>query len=100
METLQDIWTELGGRLRRFIGNRVRDSATADDITQDVLLKVQEELHALPAGEKLPGWVFAIARNAIIDHYRSRALRNHTDIGDIDPAADVPDAERGLPSAI
>ena len=94
METLQAIWTELGGRLRRFIGNRVRDSATADDITQDVLLKVQEELHALPPGEKLPAWVFAIARNAIIDHYRSRALRSHADIGDIDAAAEVPDVER------
>ena len=91
METMQDIWSELGGRLRAFVAGRVNDAHAADDITQDVLLKVQTQLHALPPEDKLPAWVFAIARNAIIDHYRSRAVRTHANIEDVDAAAD-PDA--------
>jgi RNA polymerase sigma-70 factor (ECF subfamily) len=89
METLQEIWSELGARLREFIARRVNDPHAADDITQDVLLKVQTQLDALPPESKLPAWVFAIARNAIIDHYRARAVRNHADIADLQPVADA-----------
>ena len=94
METLQDIWTELGGRVRGFVAKRVNDPHTADDITQDVMLKVQTQLDSLPSEEKLPAWVFAVARNAITDHYRASAIRNHADLADVDPAADTDSAEQ------
>ena len=94
METLHDIWTDLGGRVRAFVGKRVNDDHEADDITQDVMLKVQSQLDALPPENKLPAWVLAVARNATIDHYRSRAVRNHADIADLDPADDAAEAER------
>ena len=95
METLNDLWTELRGRVRRFVGSRVNDPATADDIVQDVMLKVQTNLGKLPAEEKLPAWVITVARNAIIDHYRARAVRAHADIADLEPVADPGDqAER------
>jgi RNA polymerase sigma-70 factor (ECF subfamily) len=87
METVQDIWTEFGSRLRRFIGNRVNDSHAADDIAQDVLLKVQTRLDDLPPDDKLPAWVFAIARNAVIDHHRAKAIRDHATI-ETEPADD------------
>ncbi len=94
METLNDVWTELGGRVRRFIGARVRDAATADDLTQDVMLKVQANLGSLPPEEKLPAWVLTVARNAVTDHYRARAIRDHADIAQVEPAADAGEAER------
>lgn len=85
--TLLDVWNELGDRVRRFVASRVNDPATADDITQDVMLKVQAQLGDLPPDDKLPAWIFRTARNAITDHYRARAVRDHADIGDVDPAA-------------
>ena len=88
METLHDIWVDLGTRLRRFVGSRVNDEHAADDITQDVMLKVQSQLDALPPEEKLPAWVFAVARNSITDYYRSRAVRDHADIADAEPVSD------------
>jgi RNA polymerase sigma-70 factor (ECF subfamily) len=94
METLQDIWADLGVRLRRFIGNRVSDEHAADDITQDVMLKVQTQLDAMPPGDKLPAWVFAVARNTIIDHYRARAIRDHADIADVEPVAEDSSVEQ------
>jgi RNA polymerase sigma-70 factor (ECF subfamily) len=84
---MQTLWTDLGSRLRRFVGARVSDAHAADDITQDVLLKLQTHLDALPPQDKLPAWLFRVARNAIIDHRRARAVRNHADIADIEPAA-------------
>ena len=89
METLEDIWAELGTRLRRFVGSRVNDPHAAEDITQDVMLKVQSQLDALPPEDKLPAWVFAVARNSIIDHYRARAV-----VEDVDPVADTGEAEQ------
>ena len=89
METIQDIWGELGTRLRRFITSRVSDPHVAEDITQDVLLKVQTQLDAVPREDKLPAWVFAVARNAVIDHYRARAISDHADIADVQPVAEA-----------
>ena len=91
METMQTIWSDLGLRVRRFVGARVNDAHAADDIAQDVMLKVQTQLDALPPDDKLPAWVFQIARNAIIDHYRAGAVRKHADIAESQLAATEPD---------
>jgi RNA polymerase sigma-70 factor (ECF subfamily) len=81
METMQFLWTELGQRVRRYVGRRVNDSHAADDITQDVMLKVHSQLDSLPPGDKLAPWMFRIARNAVIDHYRrTRSARTHPEL--------------------
>ena len=67
-------WNEIADRLRRFIRSRVEDSHTADDLVQDVILKAQLNLHSAPM-HKLSAWMFQIARNVVIDHYRSRIHR-------------------------
>jgi RNA polymerase sigma-70 factor, ECF subfamily len=94
MHALQESWTELSSQVRRFIGARVKDPHTADDLAQDVLLKVQKQLGDLPSDDKLPGWIFTVARNAVIDHYRARALRDHADIADVPSLADSGDDEQ------
>ena len=96
MDTLHDIWKELGSRVRSFVGKRLNDQHTADDITQDVMLKVQSELDTFPPEDKLPAWVLAVARNAVIDHYRARAVRDHADIADVNSADDAEDERQAV----
>lgn len=72
MITTETIWKEYHDRLYAFIRRRVSDRFAADDILQDVLLKVHTALPSLKEGTKLQGWLYQIARNAVIDHYRSR----------------------------
>ena len=67
-------WNEIAERLRRFIRARVQDSHTAEDLVQDVILKAQLNLQSAPM-QKLSAWMFQIARNVVIDHYRSRKVR-------------------------
>lgn len=69
---LEQIWNELAEKLRRFIRRRVANEAAAEDILQDVFLKLAKRAEELPEPAKLQGWVFLITRNAIIDHYRMR----------------------------
>jgi RNA polymerase sigma-70 factor (ECF subfamily) len=89
MKTVHDIWPDMGRAVRRFVGSKVRDPHAADDITQDVMLKVQSRPGELPPEDKLPGWLIAFARNAVIDHYRARALRDHADVDLMEPADDA-----------
>ncbi len=87
-----DVWTELSSRVRAFVGRRVNDPHAADDITQDVMLKAQ--LKDVPPEERLAAWAFAIARNAVIDHYRARVVHDHADVADLDGADDTEEVER------
>jgi RNA polymerase sigma-70 factor (ECF subfamily) len=66
----ESIWAEFAAKLGRFIRARVADPATAEDILQDVFVKIQSRLDHLRAPAKLQSWLYLIARNAIIDHYR------------------------------
>ena len=70
--TLEHIWHEFAEKLGQFIRARVSDPATAEDILHDVFVKIQRRLGQLQNPAKLQGWIYLIARNAIIDHYRTR----------------------------
>ena len=70
--TLESIWHEFAGRLGQFIRARVSDSASAEDILQDVFVKIQQRLGQLRDPARLQSWIYLIARNSILDHYRTR----------------------------
>ena len=64
------IWNEYHDKLHRFIQNRVKDKSLADDILQEVFIKIYSRLDTLKDTEKLHSWMFQITRNTLIDHYR------------------------------
>jgi RNA polymerase sigma-70 factor (ECF subfamily) len=68
--TVESIWEGLAGQLRGFIRSRVRDHSAAEDILQEVFIKIHRKLPTLRAGERLEAWVWRITRNAITDHFR------------------------------
>lgn len=61
---------EFSAKLRAFLRRRVRDDATADDLTQETLLKVFRSRAALRDGQRLEAWLYRIARSTLIDFYR------------------------------
>jgi RNA polymerase sigma-70 factor (ECF subfamily) len=89
---LESIWNEFSDNLARFIRVRVNDPAAAEDIRQDVFLKVQKQLVKLRDFDKIESWVYRIARNAVVDHYRAR--RETTEVSETlpepPPADDAP----------
>src|SRR5437660_2495348 len=68
--TVEHIWETLASQLRSFIRSRVRDHTTAEDILQEVFLKIHEKLPSLRAGDRLEAWIWRITRNAIADYFR------------------------------
>lgn len=72
MDVSEKVWLEYHARLRAFIKSRIANKAAVDDILQDVFLKMHAGLDSLKDDTKLKSWLYQIARNAIIDHFRSR----------------------------
>ena len=60
--------------VRHFVGARVRDDALADDLTQEIFVRVLRRLPEVKDPRRVAGWIFQIARNVVADHFRrSRA---------------------------
>lgn len=79
--------------LRAFVGRRVRNPHDADDVTQDVLLRLYRGARDLADDHALEGWMYRIARNAIVDHHRRAATRpDPTDTAPDTAAAEPEDA--------
>jgi len=69
------IWTYL----RRTAG----DAQVASDLSQDTWLRVLRGIHRLRDGSKLRGWLFGIARRALMDRLRDKYATPHTDVIDL-----------------
>ncbi len=70
--TVEGIWNEFAPHLKIFISSRLAEPEAAEDILQDVFVKLQSQLDQFQDPTKLKGWLFLVTRNAIIDHYRTR----------------------------
>lgn len=67
---LEFVYREFDSSLGKFIRRRILDADEAEDILQDVYLKIHDGIGTLREADRLTPWVFQITRNAIVDHYR------------------------------
>lgn len=59
-------------RLRQFIRKRVANDSDAEDIFQEVFYELIDAYRLMKPVEQVGGWVFRVARNRIIDLFRSK----------------------------
>jgi len=79
---------ELQSRLGRFVRNRVSNPADAEDVLQDVFVKVLSSDGPSEVSKLLP-WTYSVARNSIIDFYRARdKQRERTAAVAVEPVGD------------
>ncbi len=79
---LSEAWATTTAELVTFVRRRVESSQVAEDIVQDVL----EKLQRTDSGEVLnpQAWLYRAARNATIDHYRTRRQHDPVNPDQID----------------
>ncbi|MCB2022216.1 MAG: hypothetical protein KDG44_15585, partial [Burkholderiaceae bacterium] len=68
---IQDLYVELHRSLLAFLRRLTGDAAAAEDLLHDVMIKALAEIERdgrAPAN--LVGWLYAVARNAAMDHHR------------------------------
>jgi RNA polymerase sigma-70 factor, ECF subfamily len=107
-DVLQSLWGEMHERLLHFIVSRIDNHDDAQDILQNVFIKIHSGLDSVRDTEKLESWVFQITRNSITDFYRQpgrflldEALPIYDDYAIDDPTSEVAryihDIVRSLP---
>jgi RNA polymerase sigma-70 factor (ECF subfamily) len=96
-QTTLGVWEVFSQPLRSYIQTRISEPVEAEDILQEVFLKIHRRLHTLRDEEKLPAWLYQIAKNAITDHYRARrSWESVAEMFDIEDKQEETDAELKL----
>lgn len=86
---LETLFERYAPRVRAFLRRDIRDDGIADDLLQETFLLLHRARRDFRADGSLVGWLFTIARNLKIGHFRQKGRRP-------DPApllSDVPAAD-------
>jgi len=65
-------WKQIQTPLYQFVFKKVKDKDLANDLMQDVFLKVQGRVNQLRDDSKITSWIYQITRNAILDYFKAR----------------------------
>ncbi len=71
----------------------------AEDLTQDVFLKIFKSLHTFDRRANFQTWLVSVSRNLCIDHYRSVRKERETIDRDVDPGDLTPASTTASPFA-
>jgi RNA polymerase sigma-70 factor (ECF subfamily) len=87
---LADVWAEFAPPLRAFLARRVPPGVEAEDLVQEVFLRVIRHADTLRSADRPEAWLFQVARNALRDSLRARLRRDgRTDPLDVDLPAEA-----------
>jgi RNA polymerase sigma-70 factor (ECF subfamily) len=94
------IYKEFHSELLRYVKSKVRSKEDAEDILQNVFVKISTNVDKLTEDVKIKNWLYSITRNTIIDYYRTNANKRKVaiedEIGDDLLDVDDPDTTKGL----
>jgi RNA polymerase sigma-70 factor (ECF subfamily) len=79
--TVTEVWHQVYDGLRAFITKRVVNEVEADDILQEVFLRMHRGITSLKDRRRVVSWLYQIAYNVIVDYYRSPERRREIPSG-------------------
>src|SRR5215469_11177760 len=92
MTTTEQVWEAFHTPLQQFIRRRVVDDSTAEDLLQEVFLKIHQHIGGLKDARQLESWLYRLTRNSIIDYYRTaRQAVTLESVGELTLPEELPD---------
>jgi len=82
------------GPIFNFLLRSVRDRGRAEELYQDVWMKVIERCDKFRGDAKFSTWLYTIARNQCIDHQRKMKFRGHASLDATEPTTGQSIGER------
>ena len=70
-EAFRQVFDRYGKKVYRYILHYVKVGVEAEDITQNVFLRIWEKRNLLDPAKSFEGFIFTIAYRAVIDHFRA-----------------------------
>lgn len=92
------LWAEFAAPLRAFVRKRLPDAVDADDVLQEIFLRIARHSATLDEVEHLEGWIYRVARTALADALRAYQRRDAR-AGDVDTDA-LPDQSADAPESV
>ncbi len=86
-------WRKVFNLAYKFVGRHDE----AEDLTQDIFLRIFRALHTFDRRANFQTWLISISRNLCIDHYRSRRKERETMARDIDASTLTPTSRERSP---
>jgi len=85
---LGELYDRYEAKIFNYIYRRTGDEALAEDFTAQVFLKMLESIRDQKAWHSsFSGWLYRIAHNLVIDHYRRRGRQGSVNIEEAAPTA-------------
>lgn len=75
--TFNEIWDQHKRHLLNFIKTKMDDEHIAEDILQEVSIKLVDNLNRKTEIKNYKTWLFQVARNTIADYYRKKEKQAH-----------------------
>jgi RNA polymerase sigma-70 factor (ECF subfamily) len=89
----------LSPRLHRFFASQMGSRSEADDMLQDVWLRIHRVRHTYRPGESVLPWIYAIAHRVRIDNHRRRHRRSREVAFEVLPERGIePQAQNRTPA--
>jgi RNA polymerase sigma-70 factor (ECF subfamily) len=80
---LQRLYDEQAPALLRYVVGLTGDRARAEDVVQETLLKAWKHQEVTSDQQRSPrAWLFTVARNIVIDEWRTARFRNESAVAD------------------
>ncbi len=86
------------GPVHNYVSRMLNDDLVAEDVTQEIFMRVHRSLGGFDRRSLFTSWLFQIAKNRIVDEHRARARRpsGHLEpdsVSSVDPRSLEPSAE-------
>lgn len=72
MHDFDELWNEFNEKLLNYIQSKVANSHDAEDILQNVFIKVFRGIEQLENQSAIKPWIYRITKNTIIDFYKKK----------------------------
>lgn len=94
LEYFSEVYEHFAQKIYSFLFHKTFNHALAEDLTSDTFIKALNKIQSFKANKgPFQAWLFTIARNTLIDHYRS-----HKETQSIEDAWQMPVEEKSTHS--
>jgi RNA polymerase sigma-70 factor (ECF subfamily) len=99
--SVEEIYNSFDTDLGTFVSAKIRDPDAAEDVLQDIYLKIHSRVGTVRDEEKIGAWVFRVARNAVNDYYRARKpTAELKEVAEVPPDPSKEEMEQELSTAV
>jgi RNA polymerase sigma factor (sigma-70 family) len=69
------LYKSFNSKITRYISSKINNREDAQELVEDVFIKITQKIHLFDESKsQLQTWVYNIAKNVLIDHFRKKKL--------------------------